>query len=144
MSRAFRKLNLSMLFACLSLLVGSMPDDVSAGKGQTTQDDNAVEKIRFGSEGVEIHLYSSRAFPVRALPPVLHIGSASFHRSYNPQDGDLHRLIFLLTRKAYAALKPGDPVLVIYGQGMSLREKWELGAFTKRSSNWGNERPRSF
>jgi hypothetical protein len=132
MSRAFRKLNLSTLFACLSFLIGSMPADVSAGRGQMTQDDNAIEKIRFGSEGVEIHLYSSRDFPVRALPPVLHIGSVSFQRSYNPPDGDLHRLIFLLTRNAYARLKPGDPVLVLYGQGMSPRERWEFGAFDKR------------
>lgn len=95
-------------------------------------DTNVIEDIAFGASGVEIHLLSSRAFPVRAIPPVLEIGSARFDRSHRPPDGDLTRLIFLIPPKTYAKLHAGDPVQVHYGQGASPRERWDFGPFSKK------------
>ena len=94
-------------------------------------DENLIEDIQSGPAGVEIHLQSSRAFPVRAIPPVLQIGSSRFDLSYRPATGDLNRLIFLLSPKAFARLHEGEPMRVRYGQGLSPKEQWDFGSFVK-------------
>jgi hypothetical protein len=116
------------LAACLlttSILMAGA-DEINAA-----DDENVIEDIQFGQAGVEIHLQSSRAFPVRAIPPVLQIGSSRFDLSYRPASGDLNRLIFLLSPKAFAQLREGDPMRVRYAQGLSPKEQWDFGSFVK-------------
>jgi hypothetical protein len=130
MQQDFIKLSLTALFACLLLSVMAMSSNAS--EDALSEEDNVIERIKHTAAGVEVHLRSSRAFPVRALPPVLQIGSASFKKSFNPKDGDLHRLIFLIPHNAYTRLDADLPVRVVFGQGVSHRERWEFGTFKQR------------
>jgi len=92
-------------------------------------EENRIEHIQTCPGGVEVHLRSSRAFPVRAIPPVLQIGSEVFDRSYRPTSGELNRLIFLLPRGTRARLHKGESVHVLYGLDASPRATWDFGAF---------------
>ena len=113
-------------------LLVSLPGVAFAEEGgSVSQDINVIQGIRRGPEGVEVEVTSSRAFPVRAIPPVLQVGSREFSRSLRPADGDLDTLIFLLEHREYARLRSGEPTYVVYGRGESPRERWDFGGFRK-------------
>ncbi len=123
MKQEYIYLSLATAFACL--LFSVMPSSAD------DSDINSVEAIEFGATDVEIHLKSSRPFPVRAIPPVLQIGPTKFNRSLRTRNGDLNRLIFLLLPKEFAHLQTGEPMSVVYGLGVSTRERWNFGTFAK-------------
>ena len=97
---------------------------------------NVVADIRrvtngaIGGAGVEIELFSDRAFPVRGELPVLQIGNDAFSLSGYPADGDTHRLIFSLSEQQFAQASAGASVSVQYGAGEG-RDRWEFGTFEK-------------
>jgi hypothetical protein len=107
-----------------------------AGEDAVIKDVNVIENIQSGTAGVEVQLKSARAFPVRALPPVLRVGPQAFNRSFRPEDGDLQRLIFLISPKEFAQLRAGEPMYVIYGRGESPEERWDYGAFPNEWADW--------
>lgn len=129
MKRNDIRLHLAAVVTCLMFTVHNMPSN--ADEKGVSSDINAIEKIKSGATNVEIQLKSSRPFPVRAIPPELHIGSETFSRSFRPEDGDLNSLIFLLPAKDFAQLRVGEPMRVVYGRGESPREQWDFGAFVK-------------
>jgi hypothetical protein len=92
----------------------------------TAQDVNTIKSIRTTPSRVEIELYSSRPFPVRALPPVLRMGSKEFTLSRNPEDGSLNTLIFTLTPDEFAQIQAGDQVTVHYGSGELPGQQWDF------------------
>ena len=94
-------------------------------------EENSIERIHTSPAGVEIHLQSSRAFPVRAIAPLLKVGPDVFGRSHRPASGDLNRLIFLLSHRSYERLRNGESVHVVYGDDPSPLAKWDFGAFQK-------------
>jgi hypothetical protein len=114
---------LSTVFSCLLFFLPIKPSHA--------EDINIITAVNVGDAGIEVHLQSSRPFPVRAMPPVLHIGSESFNRSFRPEDGDLKSLVFLLSTKEYAHFRGGEPVRVVYGRGVSPREQWDFGTLHK-------------
>jgi hypothetical protein len=103
----------------------------AADVGRWNEDDNVIERVEKGPSGVEIELSSSRPFPVRALPPVLQVGSSEFSNSFRRSDGDLHTLIFLLTHQEFAQLRSGARTFVVYGRGGAARDRWDFGGFSK-------------
>ena len=119
-----------LVMATVALLLG-LSGGAFGTEGSGSQDVNLVETIQKGPGGVQIQVTSSRPFPVRALPPVLQIGSHRFSRSVRPPDGDLDTLIFLLEHQEFAQLRTGEPAYVLYGKGGSPRERWDLGEFRK-------------
>lgn len=129
MKRDDVKLYLAVVFTCLLSMVPVMPSH--ADESAVSEDINAIENITLDAAGVEIQLKSSRPFPVRAIPPGLHVGAETFSRSFRPEDGDLNRLIFLLPAKDFAELRVGEPMRVVYGEGASPKERWEFGALVK-------------
>lgn len=88
----------------------------------------ASAPILNGDPGVEIELCSSRAFPVRAEPPVLWIGPHRFTLSRYPDDGDTHVLLFTLSAAEFAQTISGEPVVVQYGlEAGDPADRWEFG-----------------
>ena len=83
-----------------------------------------------GRPGVEIEVYSDRAFPVRDEIAVLRIGSHEFLLSRVPANGDLHTLTFTLSPEEFSATTDGDPVVVQYGRG-DQPDRWNLGPLRK-------------
>lgn len=82
---------------------------------------------------IEIELFSTAPFPVRALYPALCIGNDSFERSRSPLDGNLSVLIFSLTEAEFEGLEDGGPVSIRYGgcqrEIAELRPYWDLWLF---------------
>lgn len=129
MEQGHIKLRLAGMLTCLLFTLPVMPTD--ADESAVSDDINSIENIEIGRNGVEIHLKSSRPFPVRAIPPVLQIGSKSFDRSKRAEGGELNSLIFVLSSKDFSHLQPADPVRVIYGRGESPKQQWDFGVFGK-------------
>ena len=129
MMRENIRLHLSAILVFLLCTVSMMSS--RADESHMTEGINTIEKISMRARGVEIQLKSSRAFPVRAIAPVLHIGSVTFDRSFRPEDGDLSRLIFLLSPMDYSRLQDGEPMRVVYGRGLSPQEQWDFGVLVK-------------
>jgi hypothetical protein len=75
---------------------------------------NEIAALRTRDEGIEIELFSSEAFPVRALIPMLCIGGFETVQHHHP-DGDLNTIIFLVARDEFEALEDGELVTVQYG-----------------------------
>jgi hypothetical protein len=98
-------------------------------------DMNVIKSIKTTPSGVDIEIYSSRPFPVRALPPVLRMGSKEFMISRNPEDGSLNSLIFTLTPTEFAQVSTGDPVVVQYGAGMAPEDRWDFPRLDKSLVN---------
>jgi hypothetical protein len=119
-----RQFLLSLIFivnASLSVVSSPLASDYS----------NFIKSIKRTQSGVEIELYSSRPFPVRALPPVLHIGSKEFLLSRNPDDGSLNILIFKLTPTEFNQINTGDPVTVQYGSDIATADRWDFQRLDK-------------
>ena len=94
-------------------------------------DVNVITRIERVSSGAEIEVSSSRPFPVRALWPELRIGTGAFLKSRSAEDGSLNTLIFMLTAEEFAQTSMGDPVSVVYGQGVLPEERWDFGLLDK-------------
>jgi hypothetical protein len=75
---------------------------------------NKITRVERVDDGVEIEVTSSEPFPVRAMPPLLHVGELVFGRSRSPGDGRLNTLIFMLSDEEFAQTSVGDPVGVGY------------------------------
>jgi len=124
------------LLATAVCLLLSLPEGaLAAQRHSVSQDVNLIQGIHKGPEGIQVELTSSRPFPVRAVPPVLQVGSHEFGHSLRPSDGSLNTLIFLLEHREFAQLRPGDPTYVTYGQDASPLERWDFGGFQKGPSS---------
>ena len=74
--------------------------------------ENTVRSIRARGGVIELELYSSEGFALRAQRPILRIGDKEFTRSRYPADGGVDRLVFILTEEEFAAL-PDDADLTV-------------------------------
>ena len=97
-------------------------------------DGSEIVSIILGKVGrsVTIELFSPRAFPVRALDPVLFIGERIFTR-YDFKNGDLHTLLYTLTSQEFERLPATAPVSIQYGFD-ALPESgdfWDFGILDK-------------
>jgi hypothetical protein len=94
---------------------------------------NEIVDIRRTNSGIEIELFSSAPFPVRALAPALCIGGEEFVQSRGTPGGNLNTVIFLLTADEFARLRQGDPVTIQYGgcarEPADLVPFWDLWVF---------------
>lgn len=92
-----------------------------------------IAAIRAVGPDIEVELRSTRPFPVRALAPVLCMGSQESWVARLPGDGDLHTLIFTLTAGEFALTQDGDPVTLEHGGcDRSLDDQrlyWDLWVF---------------
>ncbi len=101
------------------------------------RDVNVIKRIRTvpragvlqGQRGVEIELYSSRAFTVRNELLVLRIGAQQFRASRYARGGDTHTVIFTLPFEAFTQAVSGDPVIVQYGDEPA--NAWNFGRLDK-------------
>lgn len=98
----------------------------------------SIKTVTVPTPGIEIEVYSTTPFPVRALPPVLQIGNREFTRSRYPTVSNfeqaqeqLHTLIFFLPAEEFADLATGDPVTVYYGHKAGSGYQWDFGTFDK-------------
>lgn len=83
-----------------------------------------------GKPGVEIEVFNPDGFPVRSEIAVLRVGNRQFDLSRYPDDGDTHRLIFMLTPEQFAELKSGEEVIVQYGRE-GTDPRWSYGPLEK-------------
>jgi hypothetical protein len=140
-----RVLSAYSLLILASLLFTPWAHAGSVGAKEPADDDtavsNVVTRIETTEDGIEVELTSSKPFPVRALPPILRVGSSEFRLSRNPEDGRLETLIFLVPEKDFAELRADDAVAVFYGSPAPVDEGttaaiaepggyvWDFGAF---------------
>jgi hypothetical protein len=100
------------------------PQEITAG--------NRVVSVRAadvsGSEWVEIELASAAPFLARGELPVLQVGDATTDLSEHP-GGDLRRIVFRLSRRAFDQAAAGAPLAVRYGAGGDAI--WRFGALDK-------------
>jgi hypothetical protein len=83
-----------------------------------------------GKPGVEIEVYSPRAFPVQDPPPVLQIGDQVF-RVVEFKNGDPHTLIFTLTPEEFT--NTHDESLITVHYEPDTQGHWDFGFLEK---NW--------
>ena len=93
-------------------LGGDSPCTEAAGEEPAT---NRQQRLTTTEHGVEIELWSAEPFPVRALPPMLRIGSEVFSRSRYPDNGRLDTLLFLIPANRFETLTSDDSVVLYYG-----------------------------
>jgi len=107
------------------------------------RDDDSNRQVRLTAtdEWIEFEFWSSEPFPVRALFPVVRIGTRDFSRSRYGDDGRLNTLIFFIPREEFDLLNPDDLVWVYYGGAGSpppsdfvpdVSDPWSFGSFNKR------------
>lgn len=120
-------------FLCLALLAGTSLFAVLLFTSQPSAADdvNTIRGIKTTSSRVEVEVSSTRSFPVRALPHILHIGDKEFALSRYPDDGSLNTLIFILTADEFAQVVNGEQVVVQYGSEELLSDRWDFGALNK-------------
>jgi hypothetical protein len=125
----------------LALLGLSLTECFSAAPAPSPSDadGNVLRSIRgvdvsgpFREAGVEIELFSPRAFPVRNEIAVLQIGTHMFLRSRYPASGDTHTLFFFVSPPEFAALGDGDRATMRYGIEAGAAQNWEFGFLDKR------------
>ena len=83
-----------------------------------------------GKPGVEIEVYSPRAFPAQDPPPVLQIGNKTY-KVVEFKNGDPHTLIFTLTPDEFANTRDESPITVHYQP--DTQGHWDFGFLVK---NW--------
>jgi hypothetical protein len=84
-----------------------------------------------GRPGVEIELRSTRPFLVGGALPELHVGKETFTLSRYPDDGDTHRLIFVLETSAFDRLENGASVSVRLGRAPADARTWVFPPFDR-------------
>jgi hypothetical protein len=97
-------------------------------------DTHEIVRVEAVGAQVEIELFSTRPFPVRALFPILCVGTQAFPRSRLADGGSLNTLIFTLTREEFdsiedtslATVQHGDQCLLNLDQ---MRLYWDLWIF---------------
>ena len=97
-------------------------------------DTSEIVRIERVGDAVEVELFSTRPFPVRALPAMLCVGTERFTRSRFPEDGSLNTLIFTLRQDPFDAIQDASLVTVQHGDGCFLdldqqRLYWDLWVF---------------
>lgn len=106
------------------------------------QGDDINQQVRLATAdaGIEFELWSSEPFPVRALFPVVRIGSRDFSRSRPGDDGRLNTLVFDIPHEEFDLLRSGDLVWVYYGGAggpppldsvPDISDPWNFGSFNK-------------
>jgi hypothetical protein len=84
-----------------------------------------------GRPGVEIELRSARPFIIGGALAELHVGKESFTLSRYPDDGDTHRLIFILEPSEFDRLENGAPVSVRLGRPPVDARTWVFPPFDR-------------
>ena len=112
-------------FLVLSFLLFCLPAVATANEV------NVVKSMRTTESEVEIELFSTRPFPVRALPTVLRIGTKEFITSRYAEVRNENVLIFTLTSDDFAQTSTGDRITVQYGRGESAGYRWDFGVLNK-------------
>jgi hypothetical protein len=104
---------------------------LDAAQGNTLNIYNVDASAALGGKpGVEIEVYSPRAFPVTDPPPVLQIGSKVF-KVVAFKNGDPHTLVFTLTPDEFANTRDESLITVHYEP--DTQGHWNFGFLTK---NW--------
>ena len=104
---------------------------LDAAQGNTLSIYNVdASKALGGKPGVEIEVYSPRAFPVAGPPPVLQIGSEVF-KVVEFKNGDSHTLIFTLTPDEFTNTRDESLITVRYEP--DTQGHWDFGFLVK---NW--------
>ena len=104
---------------------------LDAAQGNTLSIYNVdASKALGGKPGVEIEVYSPRAFPVIDPPPVLQIGSEVF-KVVEFKNGDSHTLIFTLMPDEFANTRDESLITVRYEP--DTQGHWDFGFLVK---NW--------
>ncbi len=110
--------------------------------GAAIGDDDINRQVRLTStaDGVEFELWSSEPFPVRALFPVVRIGSRDFSQGRHGDDGQLNTLIVVIPHEQFDLLSSDDLVWVYYGGAGTPppldfvpdgSQAWSFGGFDK-------------
>jgi hypothetical protein len=84
-------------------------------------------------EVVEVEIRSDDVFPVRNALIELHVGPVISSLSRYADDGDLHTIIFLLTRDELASVSPADIATVRFNPGSDF-DTWLVGAIDARAA----------
>jgi hypothetical protein len=84
-------------------------------------------------EVVEVEIRSDDVFPVRNALIELHVGPVISSLSRYADDGDLHTIIFLLTRDELASVAPADIATVRFNPGSDF-DTWLVGAIDARAA----------
>ena len=104
---------------------------LDAAQGNTLSIYNVdASKALGGKPGVEIEVYSPRAFSAASSSPVLQIGSKVYTVS-EFKNGDPHTLIFTLTPEEFASTRNESLVTVKYDP--DTQGHWDFGFLEK---NW--------
>jgi hypothetical protein len=101
--------------AAIVLIAGST---VSAQDSET----NLISDLKSSDSVIEIELKSSKPF-LQSNLPVLKIGDQEFTISRYPDDGDLNRLIFVLTPDQFARIRPEETANFQYGRGEAHKKR---------------------
>lgn len=83
-------------------------DPAVAARGVDTV--NIVRQLRSTEDGYELELWSREAFPVRAMPTVLRVGTID--SGLSRLGFDLHSIVFAIETADYEQMTTGDPILV--------------------------------
>jgi hypothetical protein len=100
----------------------------STGWAQSSET-NSISDIRSRESGIEVELTSSRPF-LQSNLPVLRVGEQEFTISRYPDDGNLNRLIFVLTPEQFAQIRAGENAEFQYGRGQA-HQKRSFGRIDK-------------
>ncbi len=100
---------------------------------------NRQVRIETKDSWVEVEVTSSRPFPVRALRPVLRIGTRDFMLSRHGGDERMNTLIFRIPASDFAQLRAAAAATVFYASGTPAAgavpetggQVWDFGKFRK-------------
>jgi hypothetical protein len=131
--------NSALSGASAPVLGGSVTDDTPVDAGATTSDNNSIKSLRSvtfanGQSAVEINLTSNREFLPAGEMLILRIGNTEFSTSGYNSSGETSTVIFTLTAEEFAAVSPGDEVVVQYGSGAGAAP-WNFGHIDKKTLN---------
>lgn len=82
-----------------------------------------------GKSGIEIEIFSNRAFPIVSALPILQIGKSIFKLSRHPESGR-NTIIFILTEQEFKNLKNNSSSLVKYDPDS--QGTWNIGKLNKK------------